>query len=152
MRDETESTGDTFVSSYLLYLLAAVSDRASAQFHAHVRAQGLRVPEWRVLACLSDDDGAMITRLARFALMEQSRLTRIIDQMAERALVTRRSDPKDGRRVRVHLTEEGRALAERLIADAKVHEAEVLAGLAPEEAAALKPVLQGMLKRLEASP
>ena len=32
-----------FVSDYLLYLLAAASDVASAQFHAQVRKAGLRV-------------------------------------------------------------------------------------------------------------
>ena len=90
-----------FVGDYLLYLLAAASDAASAQFHAHVRQAGLRVPEWRILACLYDGDGAMITQLARVALVEQSRLTRIIMQMDARGLVHRKSDPSDGRRVRV---------------------------------------------------
>ena len=102
-----------FVADYLLYLLAAASDGASAQFHKTVRARGLRVPEWRVLACLFDRDGAMITHLARIALVEQSRLTRIIAQMEERGLVRRQSDPKDGRRVRVFLTPSGRALKAR---------------------------------------
>ena len=68
-----------FVENYLLYLLAAASEKASADFHEEVRAAGVRVPEWRVLACLADEDGAMITHLAALALAEQSRLTRIID-------------------------------------------------------------------------
>ena len=70
-----------FVADYLLYLLAAASEAASAQFHDKVRKAGLRVPEWRVLASLHDSDGAMITNLAKIALAEQSRLTRIIVQM-----------------------------------------------------------------------
>ena len=139
-----------FVSDYLLYLLAAVSDRASAQFHAHARAAGLRVPEWRVLACLTDEDGAMITRLAALSLLEQSRLTRIVDQMADRNLVTRRPDPKDARRVRVYLTVEGRALATRLVTDARAHEAGLLALLDPDDAQALKPLLKALLSRLDA--
>ena len=87
--DEDTGQEGGFVSDYLLYLLAAASDVASAQFHAQVRKAGLRVPEWRVLACLSDTDGAMITQLARQALAEQSRLTRIIAQMEERGLLIR---------------------------------------------------------------
>ena len=85
-----ERSDERFVSNYLLYLLAAASDAASAQFHERVREQGLRVPEWRVLACLVDNDGEMITRLAEFSLIEQSRLTRIIDQMDDKGWVTRR--------------------------------------------------------------
>ncbi len=53
-------TPEKFVSSYLLYLLAASSEAASHQFHLRVRELGLRVPEWRVLACLYDQDGLMI--------------------------------------------------------------------------------------------
>ncbi|MCY0154110.1 MarR family winged helix-turn-helix transcriptional regulator [Hoeflea alexandrii] len=93
-----------FVPNYLLYLLAAASEAASARFHSHVRTRGLRVPEWRVMACLTDTDGSMVTELARYAMIEQSRLTKIIIQMDARGLVTRRSDPTDGRRVRVFLT------------------------------------------------
>jgi DNA-binding MarR family transcriptional regulator len=100
-----------FVPNYLLYLLAAASEAASARFHSHVRTRGLRVPEWRVMACLTDTDGSMVTELARYAMIEQSRLTKIIIQMDARGLVTRRSDPTDGRRVRVFLTPQGRALA-----------------------------------------
>ena len=53
-RQGLEADTGEFVPGYLLYLLAAASDAASAQFHAHVRTEGLRVPEWRVLACLND--------------------------------------------------------------------------------------------------
>ncbi len=138
-----------FVTSYLLYLLAAVSDRASAEFHDHARAAGLRVPEWRVLACLADEDGAMVTRLARLSLMEQSRLTRIIDQMAVRGLVRRQSDPEDRRRVRVFLSDEGRDLALRLIVDARAHEARILDDLGGADAQRIKPMLETLLAQLD---
>ncbi|MFN3145202.1 MAG: MarR family winged helix-turn-helix transcriptional regulator [Paracoccaceae bacterium] len=140
-----------FVSDYLLYLLAAASEAASDQFHAHVRAEGLRVPEWRVLACLMDEDGAMVTHLARLALVEQSRLTKIIDQMDARGLVTRRGDEADRRRVRVWITDAGRALAERLVADARAHEAALLRALAGGDAARIKPALRALIEALATS-
>ncbi len=139
-----------FVSSYLLYLLAAASEGASAEFHAKVRDQGLRVPEWRVLAILVEQDGAMITRLAKFALMEQSRLTRIIDQMIDKGLVRRAPDEDDGRRVRIWLTAEGRRRAEALVDDARGHEADILSSLSPSEAERLKPALKSLIEALEA--
>lgn len=146
---ETE-TGlkDTFVSGYLLYLLAAASEAASAQFHARVREEGLRVPEWRVLACLHDRDGAMVTRLAQFALIEQSRLTKIIAQMEDRGLVTRRGDPEDRRRTRVYLSPEGRALAEALVIEARRHEADLLKILAGSDGARIKQALRALIDRL----
>ena len=143
-----EADNDEFVPGYLLYLLAHASDAASAQFHAHVRAAGLRVPEWRVLACLADRDGAMITRLARFALIEQSRLTKIIIQMGERGLIRRQGDPEDRRRVRVYLTDEGRALAQRLVADARTHEQKLLQMLEGGDGARIKLALSSLIERL----
>ncbi len=143
-----EKTG--FVSTYLLYLLAAASEGASAEFHATVREQGLRVPEWRVLAILVEQDGAMITRLAKFALMEQSRLTRIIDQMIDKGLVRRAPDKKDGRRVRIWLTAEGRRRAEALVGEAQGHETDILSSLPASEAKRLKPALRSLIEALEA--
>lgn len=140
---------DQFVESYLLYLLAAASEKASAQFHANVREHGLRVPEWRVLAILVDRDGAMITRLADFALIEQSRLTRIIDQMDIRGLVRRKSDSNDRRRVRVFLTAKGRRMAQSLVADARLHEQKLLASIGGVNAEQLKPLLTMLLQKLE---
>lgn len=148
-QDLNDADNSGFVADYLLYLLAAASNGASAQFHDEVRQEGLRVPEWRVLACLNDRDGEMITRLAHFSLFEQSRLTRIIAQMEIRALVKRKSDPQDGRRVRVYLTETGRQLATRLVPKAKAHEAALLALLDPQQTALIKPALRAMLAALE---
>lgn len=137
-----------FVDDYLLYLLAAASEQASAQFHARVRKAGLRVPEWRVLACLHDRDGSMITRLADLALAEQSRLTRIIAQMEDRGLVLRKNDPEDGRRVRVFLTDAGRALINELVPDARAHEAALLKHLGSDTGATLKSTLHTLLRAL----
>ena len=137
-----------FVADYLLYLLAAASDAASEQFHAHVREAGLRVPEWRVLACLHGRDGAMITHLAKLALVEQSRLTRIIMQMDDKGLVTRQGDAEDRRRVRVWLTDAGRRLADRLVADALVHERSLMKELEGSDGVCLKRALRDLLTKL----
>lgn len=147
MRDDAEKPAG-FVGDYLLYLLAAASEAASAEFHAHVRDQGLRVPEWRVLASLHDSDGAMITTLAKLALAEQSRLTKIIDQMAAKGLVTRKGDDADRRRVRVWITEAGRTIASRLIEDARAHEARLLDALEGSDGARIKPALRSLIESL----
>ncbi|KQY72517.1 MULTISPECIES: MarR family winged helix-turn-helix transcriptional regulator [Ensifer] len=141
-----------FVPNYLLYLLAATSDAASAEFKAIVRHHNLRHPEWRVLACLYDEEGLMVTRLAELALMEQSRLTKIIDQMNLRGLVRRGSDVDDGRRVRVFLTPKGRDLATHLVTAAQRHEAQIFDYLLPGEGALLKALLHRLHCRFSAKP
>lgn len=141
-----------FLSDYLLFLLAAASASASAGFHAQARALGLKVPEWRVLACLHDEDGQMITRLAALALMEQSAMTRVVERMAARGLVRRESDSLDRRRVRVWLSSEGRQRVTALIARAKEHEAEVLSLLSADQQAQIKPMLVRLVASLPGNP
>lgn len=149
MSKTIEDPKSPFVPNYLLYLLAAASEAASARFHSHVRSRGLRVPEWRVMACLTDTDGSMVTELARYAMIEQSRLTKIIIQMDARGLVSRRSDPKDGRRVRVFLTPQGRALADELVADARAHELELLRSFQGGDGTEIKDTLRALIRHLE---
>ncbi len=141
-------TPEKFVSSYLLYLLAASSEAASHQFHLRVRELGLRVPEWRVLACLYDQDGLMITQLAKYSLLEQSRMTRIVDQMEKRGLIVRKSDKGDGRRVRVHLTDAGQKLSSEVVEEAREHERTLLSALNQSDADRIKPSLERLLASL----
>ena len=138
-----------FLPDYLLFLLATASASASAGFHEIVGAAGLRVPEWRVLASLSDEDGQMVTHLARLSLMEPSRLTRVIEKMVERGLATRQGDEADRRRVRVWLTPAGRSMAAGMITEARAHEARLLELLGPEDGAMLKALLKRMNALLE---
>ena len=139
---------EPFVPGYLLYLLAASSHAASGQFHSFVKSQGLRVPEWRILACLRDEDGQMITELSRNALFEQSHLTKTINQMQSRRLVVRKADPEDLRRVRIWLTPRGRTLADQLVTDAREHEARLLGSLSKADAQRIKPALRSLLDML----
>lgn len=143
---------EPFVPDYLLFLLASTSAAASAEFHAVVRANGLRVREWRVLACLRDRDGQMTTRLAELALLEQSRLTRIIDRMEARGLVVRRNDARDRRRVRVHLTAAGADLADEMVEKARIHEATLIERLPGASGQQIKRLLKLVHQQLVEAP
>lgn len=149
MDDSDQNPEQGFTSDYLLYLLAAASDAASAQFHAQVRDRGLKVPEWRVMACLAEQDGQMITRLAKIALYEQSRLTRIIEKMEEKGLVRRSPDSQDGRRVRVFLNAPAREMALDLIRQARAHEQELLDVIRNTGADRIKPTLKTLIRHLD---
>lgn len=136
-----------FVDDYLLYLLAAASHAVSADFHALVRNAGLRVPEWRVIACLASRSPQRVTELAAQTFYDQPRLTKTIAKMAEQGLLARQGDAQDGRIVLVSLTDKGRAVATPLIAEARRHENAVLAGLPPEDRLRLKDFLKGFATR-----
>lgn len=138
---------ERFTDDYLLYLLARASALVSGQFHDRVRPLGLDVAEWRVLATLSGDDGMTIGELAEIVLFRQPTLSKIIDRMEEQALVQRRKGDTDRRKIRVHITPNGRERVTGALAEAKRHEAEILAGYTDEEEKLLKTVLRTLIGR-----
>lgn len=136
-----------FIDEYLLYLLARASHVVSAEFHRVLRAKGVAVAEWRVLATLSGGEGESVGALAAACLMQQPTMTKTLDRMAREGLVTRGADPGDARVVRVRLTDQGAAAATGLVEAARAHEAAVIARMAPGEAARAKALLRGLLAR-----
>lgn len=140
---------DRFIDDYLLYLLSRASSEVSAQFHARLKVHGLQVPEWRVLASLSDGDGDGMTvgEIAMLALQRQPTMTKIIDRMTSSGLVERRQDENDRRKVRIFITQSGQRRVNEALADAKQHEKEVLADYAPAEADQLKSILRALVDR-----
>lgn len=131
----------SFVDDYLLYQLASASQHLSNEFHRQVKASGIKVHVWRVLACVVDQPGLMLTSLAKLVLYEQSRLTKIIDQMVTDGLVHKQPVTGDRRKMAIFITPKGQALVQPLIALAKAHESQALENLTDSERAMLKRVL-----------
>ncbi|GAA3688450.1 MarR family winged helix-turn-helix transcriptional regulator [Gordonia hankookensis] len=73
---------------------------------------GVSAEQWRVLAVLAHGEGHTMTDLARLSVLPPATTTRTIDKLIASALVYRRVDPLDRRRVMVFLSPHGaRALA-----------------------------------------
>lgn len=136
-----------FVDDYLAYLLAAASARVSAEFHAEVKRARLSVPEWRVLASLSDGQPLSVGDLAELVLAPQPTLTKIVKRMAREGLVRAQDDPADRRRTLVRIAPKGRRRVAGLLNAAKRHEAERLASYAPGEVAKLRRLLKDLIGR-----
>lgn len=146
--DRADLPPQAFVDDYLSYLLAKASALVSAQFHAEVKAEGLTVPEWRVLATLSDGTPRTIGALTSIVLSPQPTLTKLVDRMEAKGDVQRETSQEDRRRTMVAITEQGRARIGTLLIAAKQHEASLagepgLAGLH-----ALKPVLRDLIGKM----
>lgn len=141
LRQTPALAGSGFVRNYLAYLLARASVIVSGEFHARLGTWNLSVPEWRVLACLSDADGLSVGELAAMALMKQPRITKVLDRMEAEGLVERRGTAADRRRTPIHLTAKGRKLVKPVVRAAKAHEADVLKRFSDEERATIKYAL-----------
>ena len=131
----------TFVDDYLLYQLASASQQLSDEFHHRVKASGIKIYVWRVLACVVDQPGLMLTSLSKLVLYEQSRLTKIIDQMVGDGLVKKQPVAGDRRKMAIFVTAKGQDLVAPLILSARAHEIKVLENLTDSEKTMLKRVL-----------
>lgn len=138
-----------FTDDYLLFLMAQASDAVSASFHAELATRGVAVSTWRILASLEGRAGLTVGELAERCLTKQPTMTRMLDRLTAEGLVTR-AQGADRRRVTVRLTPEGARQARALIARARAHEAEVLAGYDGDEVAALKSALRDLARKVRA--
>jgi DNA-binding MarR family transcriptional regulator len=98
-------------------LVLALSDaerrvtRRLAQVLAH---HSCTVERWRALALLAGDESHDMSELAEFTQLPPASVTRLVDALVADNLAHRKADPRDRRRVLVHITGRGLALQRRL--------------------------------------
>ncbi len=133
------------VDDYLSYLLARASHRVASEFHREVRAAGLTVLEWRVLATLSDGRARSVGELASIALAQQSTVTKLLGRMEADGRIARTDGEVDRRQSLVRITRAGRAALGALLARSKHHDRAAIARLSAREASSLKSALKKLI-------
>lgn len=136
------------LASFPPYLMNRIMGRYNAALRAELAALELTTPKMRALAILSVKDGLLIGELAVHAVVEQSTLSRALDQLVAEGHVWREKDPDDSRAVRLHLTGTGRAAFERLWPHMVEAEARMFRAIPPAEKAAFVATLGKMLKNI----
>jgi DNA-binding MarR family transcriptional regulator len=85
------------------------------RFNAQDVWEDLSMKEYDVLYTLSKCPNPIrLSELNQHVLLSQPALSRMVDRLADRGLVSRSTDPRDGRGVRLALTEEGLAVQRRI--------------------------------------
>ena len=116
---------DTGLRAHLSYLLSDAERQLNRQLAAGLAAEGVGVEQWRILRALSDGHGHSMTDLAEAVLMPHPTLTKAVDRLGDEAVVYRRQDTADRRRVAVFLSGLGHDLVVRLDRRAAGHHAGV---------------------------
>lgn len=136
------------LANYPPYLMNRIMGRYNASLRDEMAALGLSTPKMRALAVLSVIEGPLIRDLAVYAVVEQSTLSRALDQLAAEGLVNRRADPDDSRATRVTITAAGRAVFETLWPHMAAAHARMFAGIGADERRAFTATLQKMLANI----
>jgi DNA-binding MarR family transcriptional regulator len=138
------------ISEHIAYLLAQANRQVHLKLDEEFRDEGVPVEQWRILKLLAEQNGRSMSDLTQVALLNHPTLTKMIDRMISDALVYRRPDPKDGRKVVIFVSERGRALNERLSRRANLRQAEIVEGYGDRETEELKRLLSALINRTAA--
>ena len=121
------------------------------RFKPHVDAHGLTIQQWRVIRALADSGPLDSKTLAARCVIMPPSLTRIFRALEARGLI-RAEASEDARRHVVALTEEGRALHDRMAGASEAIYAGIEAAFGAEKMAALLALLVELREVAEAMP
>ncbi len=102
--------------------------------------------QWVVLCRLLENEGLTQAALGERTVKDKTTITRILDRLEARELLTRRRDPDDRRSQRLYLTDAGRTLALALVPIVQAFADAAYADLTEND----KTVLRDLLRRIEA--
>ena len=136
------------LANYAPYLMNRIMGRYNASIRSEMAALGLTTPKMRALAVLSVIDGPLIGELAVYAIVEQSTLSRALDQLMADGLIRREQAATDSRATRVFITPAGRETFQTLWPRMAASYARMFRGIAEPERAAFVATLQKMLSNI----
>ena len=99
--------GDQLLDDFAPYLMNRIMGRYNESLRQKMTSLDLTTPKMRALAVLSALDGIFINELAVYAVVEQSTLSRALDQLSTDGLVKREIDSIDTRATRIYMTKTG---------------------------------------------
>ena len=144
-------TGYVRAEPMLLYLVKQVELAARARLDDIVRPAGLTALQYTALTVLERNDDMTSAKLARNSFVTAQSMADMIAILESRALIERRRDRSDRRRLLVGLTSEGRALLNRYRDAVAELESSMIAGLSSTEIAELRRGLRACHENLARS-
>ena len=127
-----------FKQQYILerqagHLLRRARQRHSTIFQENIGDPQLTPLQFAALVKLRDLDEVSQNRLGRLTAMDAATMQGVIKRLGRRGLIVRRPDPKDGRRLIISLSNEGKKTISKLVEFAKNVTNETLAPLSLSE-------------------
>lgn len=132
------------LDDFLPYQLAVVAEQTSREYAKRYREKfGISIPEWRVLAHLSQAGSVSIREIYEKVAMDKPKVSRAAQRLEAAGYVTKRENPQDRRLVELSLTAKGRETIEAILPIARSYEAEVMDRLGD-----VAPAFRGGLRTL----
>lgn len=133
---------DFVLDEFAPYRIVALGHAISGRLAQAYRDENLTIPEWRVLAVISQAREVAARDVVSRTPMDKMTVSRAVASLEAKGFVARAVSETDRRVSMLSLSKEGRTLFDRVAALALDFEDELMATLEPEEAAAFRMVLE----------
>ena len=121
-------------SSFLTYRLSRLQARLNAQAADVLRRHdGVPLAQWRVLLLLYGGDVSSQKEIVGLAQFDKGQVSRLVDTLIERGLISAKSSGADKRVRTLSLTGDGIAIVERLIPVMRERQRKLLGVFSAEE-------------------
>jgi DNA-binding MarR family transcriptional regulator len=131
-------------TAYLIHRMARLLRFNLSKFFEQAGVE-ITPEQWFLLFRLHEKEGQAQAELADKSLNDHPNVTRMLDALEKRRLISRAADPEDRRKSLIFLTEEGRALMARLFPLAIEERRRVFRGLSQQEL----DLFEAILRRIE---
>jgi DNA-binding MarR family transcriptional regulator len=122
MISRSSSSPTAHLEDYLFVAILKAADSLSQQAEQLIKAAGLTGAQYNVLRILrgAEPNGLACSGIAEKMISRDSDMTRLLDRMEKRNLITRQRQKDDRRVIKTHITPEGLKLLKKL--DQPVHD------------------------------
>lgn len=148
-RSLADQRSDLFRGRGVALLLSQVGAQVSREWGERVKPLGLEVRSAMLFWHVARGEVRSQRELADALRLPESRIVGLVDELEQAGLIERRVHPKDRRSRQLHLTDEGRARLDKLMAIALDHEAAFADSLTVEERELLIDLLERIARRHE---
>jgi MarR family transcriptional regulator, organic hydroperoxide resistance regulator len=124
--------------------------RMLGQMTARIRELGLSIPQFDLLSTLTEREGISQSELAERLYVTKGNVSGLVDRLVQAGLVERRAIVGDRRSYAMHLTPEGRRLAEAGMATQRDYVAQTLGKLPTDDLAELDRLVLAWRERARA--
>jgi DNA-binding MarR family transcriptional regulator len=146
--DRLPALGDALDFLRLFWAVDHAVQQSSKRIKA---ATGITGPQLLVIRIVGRFPGIPAGQLAKLLHVHPATLTGIVKRLERQGLIRRRSDPRDGRRALLGLTEEGRAFDVEAEGTVEVAIQRTLETTAPDKVQATREVLESIARTLSTS-
>lgn len=137
------------LTSFVPFLLNRVGTSVAMKFSVLLKDHGLDITTWRLIASVYQSGQMRIGELADFTGIELWTVSRVVTKIEKEGLLIREREGGDARAVTVKLTEDGTALIEKLIPQAREFEVIPLNGFTAQETKQLRSLLARLYDNVE---